>query len=181
MQLTTHSKNYTISEKLVRILNEKLNKLQKYFDDDATCVVRCSQVGKVHKMEMTVNQKGRAFRAEVQTNNMFKNVDLALSKIEKQVVKNKERLKDTLRKGVSFDAQRLEFNNKQKFDAVEVIKTKSFPIEQMEIKDAEFAMETLDHSFYVYANKKSGKINIMYRRTDGNVGIIEVSNSKITK
>lgn len=179
MQLTTHSKNYNISEKLMTILNKKIGRIQKYFDESATCVIVCSRIGKTEKMEMTVNQNGRIFRAETTSSNMYVNIDLALAKIERQIIKNKEKLRSVLRKE-SVDDKKFAFYTKApKFVEAEIMKRKSFAIDALTPEEAELALDTIDHTFYVYANKKTSKVNIMYRRSDGHVGIIEVSNSKV--
>ena len=181
MQLTTHSKNYVIGDKLITILNRKLESIQKYFDEDATCVVLCTRIGKTDKMEMTLTQKGRMFRAEASSNNMFANIDLALAKLERQIIKNKEKLKDVLRKGVDESKKYSFFTKTPKFVEAELIKQKSFAVEPMDSSEAELAMDTIDHSFFVYSNKKNGKINIMYRRKDGHLGVIEITNSTTRK
>ncbi|KAI4453697.1 class ii aminotransferase/8-amino-7-oxononanoate synthase [Holotrichia oblita] len=181
MQLTTHSKNYQISEKLTGIISKKLDKVEKYFDEGTTCTVICNSIGKTEKMEITIGQKGRIFRAEVASGNMFVNIDLALAKIEKQIIKNKEKLRSILKKE-SLDDKKFAFYTKApKVLQAEIMKQKTFAIEPLTVEEAELALDTTDHTFYVYANKKNNKVNIMYRRTDGHIGIIEISNSKITE
>ena len=180
MQLTTHSKNYSINDKLMKILTVKLDKLQRYFDEGATCAIGCSRTGRTEKLEITVTQKGRLFRAEAVSSNMFVNVDLALAKLERQIIKNKEKLKSILRSEGIDDKKFAFYTKPPKFTEAEVIKQKTFAIDPLSPEEAKLAMETIDHSFYVYANKNNSKVNIMYRRTDGNVGIIEISNSKVT-
>ena len=180
MQLTTHSKNYVISDKLIVIINKKLKNFDKYFEESATCVIACTRIGKTEKMEVTLTQKGRIFRAEASSNNMFANVDLALAKLERQIIKNKEKLRTVLKKE-SLDDKKFAFYTKApKFIEAEIMKQKSFSVDPLTPEEAELALDTSDHSFYVYANKKNGKVNIMYRRIDGHVGIIEVANSKVS-
>ena len=179
MQLTTHSKNYTISNKLMTVLNKKLNNFQRYFDESATCVIACSRTGKTEKLEITMTQKGRMFRAEAVSSNMFANIDLALLKLERQIIKNKEKLKSVLRKEGVEDKKYAFYTKAPKFVAAEVIKQKTFAVEPLSAEEAELALETIDHSFFVYANKTNGKVSVMYRRADGNLGIIEISNSTV--
>ena len=179
MQITTIAKNYVIKDRLITILNKKLAMFERYFDADAVCVVTCSAVHKTEKMEITLTQKGKMFRAESATGNMYSNIDLALAKLEKQIIKNKERLKSVLKKAGVDDKKYAFYVKTPKFTATEVVKNKSFAVEKMSATDAELALDTIGHSFYVYANQTSGKINIMYKRTDGHVGVIEISNSKV--
>ena len=102
------------------------------------------------------------------------------AKIEKQIIKHREKLRDVLRAGADDDKKFAFYTRQPNVEPAEVMKQKKFSVEALSIADAELALDTSDHTFYVYANKQNGKINIMYRRTDGNVGIIEVTNSKVT-
>jgi len=178
MQLTTHAKNFTISDKLMGIIQKKLEKIQVYFDDASSGTIVCSRIGKTEKMEITINQKGRLFRAEASSSNMYANIDLALAKIEKQIIKHRDKLR-TIIKDEARDSKKFAFYTKLPNVApAEIMRQKSFTIEKLSVEEAEIALDTSDHSFYVYANA-GGKICVMYRRTDGHVGIIEVANSKI--
>jgi len=179
MQLTTHAKNFTISEKLLGIITKKLEKVGKYFDESTACTVVCTRIGKTEKMEITISQKGHMFRAEATSGNMYVNIDLALAKIEKQIIKHREKLRDVL-KSDGLDDKKYAFYTKQpKVAQAEIMKQKTFSIEKMTVEEAEIALDTSDHSFYVYASAQNGKVCVMYRRTDGHVGILEVGNSKI--
>jgi len=178
MQLTTHAKNFNISDKLMGIIAKKLEKVGKYFDENTTCTVVCTRIGKTEKMEITISQKSHIFRAEATSSNMYVNIDLALAKIEKQIIKYREKLRDVIK---DADDKKFAFYTKApKVAQAEIMKQKTFTIEKLSVEEAEIALDTSDHSFYVYANVQNGKVNIMYRRTDGHVGIIEVGNSKVT-
>jgi len=179
MQITTHAKNFNISDKLKGIITKKLDKVQIYFDDNATCAIVCSRIGKTEKMEISITQKSRIFRAEAASGNMYVNIDLALAKIERQIIKHREKLRDVIK--ADGDDKKFAFYTKPpKVAQAEIMKHKQFAIEKLSVGEAEIALDTSDHSFYVYAHAQSGKVNIMYRRADGHVGILEVANSKIT-
>jgi len=178
MQLTTHAKSFEISEKLMGIITRKLEKIQTYFEDTATCTIVCLRRGKVEKIEITINQRGQIFRAEAASGNMFVNIDVALAKIEKQIIKHRDKLRTILRDESRENKKFAFYTKSPKFFASEIVKNKSFSIDKLSQEEAEIALDTSDHNFYVYANANTGKVNIIYRRTDGNLGIIEVANSK---
>jgi putative sigma-54 modulation protein len=178
MQLTTHAKNFTISNKLIGIISKKLEKFQVYFDDATSVTIVCSRIGKTEKMEITINQKGRLFRAEASSNNMFSNIDLALAKIEKQIIKHRDKLRTVIKNEAKKRKKFAFYTRIPNVAPAEIMRQKSFTIEKLSVEEAEIAMDTSDHSFYIYANA-SGKICVMYRRTDGHVGIIEATNSKL--
>ncbi len=176
MKITYTAKNYNVSEKFKEILEKKLNKLEKYFDDDVTVKVNCIEQAKQNKLEVTINSKGMFFRSEVSSDNMYNNIDLALPKIEKQIVKQGSKFKTKLKKD-AFQTNELMF-----IDAVEeaksnpkLVKTKKFELDPLTVEDAEAYMEALDHNFYVFLNAETGNVNIIYKRNDKNYGLIEVT------
>ena len=85
---------YAVSQRLDRILREKLERLEKYFDDEVNVKVVCLKVAKQEKLEITITSKGLLYRAEVQSDNMYDNIDIALPKLEKQIVRNNEKRKE---------------------------------------------------------------------------------------
>ena len=176
MKITYTAKNYNVSEKFKEILEKKLNKLEKYFDDDVTVKVNCIEQAKQNKLEVTINSKGMFFRSEVSSDNMYNNIDLALPKLEKQIVKQGSKFKTKLKKD-AFQTNELMF-----IDAVEetksnpkLVKTKKFELDPLTVEDAEAYMEALDHNFYVFLNAETGNVNIIYKRNDKNYGLIEVT------
>lgn len=179
MKITTHTKNYRVSLKLENILAKKLSKIEKYFDAGAECVIRCTCIGKTEKLEITIIQGGKQFRAESADGNMFANIDRAVAKLERQIIKHKEKLRSVLAKE-SFEDKTLAYHARTpKILTTEILRQKTFSIEPLSEDEAELALDTSDHSFWIYANKKNGKVNVMYRRKDGHVGIIEVENSRV--
>ena len=176
MKISYTAKNYNISEKFKEILEKKLNKLEKYFDDDVTVKVNCIEQAKQNKLELTINSKGMFFRSEVSSDNMYNNIDLALPKIEKQIVKQGSKFKTKLKKDAFLT------NEFMFIDAVEepkstpkLVKTKKFELDPLTVEDAEAYMEALDHNFYVFLNAETGNVIIIYKRNDKNYGLIEVT------
>jgi putative sigma-54 modulation protein len=177
MKIEIRSKNYNVAEKFRIILQKKVDRMSKYFDDDAICVINCTRIGKNEKIEIAITQKGKVFRGEVTSTNMYKNLDEALGKIERQIIKNKEKLRSVLR-SQTIDEKAAAFVPKNvPIVQAEVMRNKAFSIEQMTEEEAELAMDMGDRSFFTYASKKDGKVCVMYRRLDGHIGIIEVTNS----
>ena len=87
MKIEINSNNYTVSEKLKDLIERKVSKLDKYFNDDAVAKVNCKMEGNTAKLELSVRSRGLFYRAEVSSDNMYDNVDLALPKVERQIVK----------------------------------------------------------------------------------------------
>jgi putative sigma-54 modulation protein len=104
---------------------------------------------------------------------MYNNIDLALPKLEKQIVKNTKKYKNKFAERVVFDT--FEFLEEEpKIEEHKVVKTKTFELDPISVEDAEAYMEAVGHNFYVFLNGETGEINVIYKRNDGNLGLIEV-------
>ena len=172
MKINYISKNYKISNRFKEIIEKKLAKLEKYFNKNFDVKVNCIEQADKNKLEVSINADGMFFRSEVVGDNMFNNIDLALPKLERQIVKLCTKTKSKTIKDFSSSLEFLEeLPEEEKY---KVVKTKRFELEPMTIEDAEFNLDMLGHSFYVFLNAKSGEVNILYRRADGDLGLIEV-------
>ncbi len=173
MKINYVAKNYVISTKFKDIIEKKLNKLDKYLNNNATVKVACYEQGNNDKLEITLNADGMFFRSEVLSDNMYNNIDLALPKLEKQIVKLGAKYKNKF-KNVDFTRDFLFFDEAPEMPIDKVVKTKTFELEPLTIDDAEAQMEAVGHNFYIFLNAETGKVNVLYRRNDGNLGLIEV-------
>ena len=172
MEIKFISKNYKISDKLKDIIEKKLQKLEKYFTKDTTIKVACSEQNDVCKLEITINSAGLFIRSEVTSDNMYNNIDLSMPKLERQIVKNTKKYKNKFASNDLFDA--LEFLDEEpQIETKKVVKKKTFELDPMTVEDAEAYMEAVGHSFYVFLNAETGEINVLYKRNDGNLGLIE--------
>lgn len=165
---------YTISQRLERIINEKLSKLEKYFDDEVNVKVVCSLSAKQEKLEITVTSKGLLYRSEVLSDNMYNNIDIALPKLEKQIVRALDKRKEIKGRGSKQENLAFEFIEEAPEALPEVYKRKTFDLDPMLLEDARFAIERLGHDFFVFLNAETGKVNILYRRKDGKLGLIDL-------
>ena len=105
MKISYTSKNYNISDKFKDILEKKLAKLERYFDEDVSVKVNCIEQAKQDKLEVTINARGMFFRSEVLSDNMYNNIDLALPKIEKQIIKQGSKFKSKLKRDAFANAE----------------------------------------------------------------------------
>ena len=117
------------------------------------------------------------FRSEVTSDNMYNNIDLALPKIEKQIVKQGSKFKSKLKKDafLSNELMFLAQTEEEVKVSPKLVKTKSFELDPLTVEDAESYMEALDHNFFIFLNAETGKVNVIYKRNDTNYGLIEVN------
>lgn len=176
MKIEIQQKDYEVSHRLKEIIEAKVAKLDRYFENDAVCKVLCRKVKNEYKMEVSVLSKKMYFRAEVSnTENMYANIDLALPKIERQIVKFKGKLQGKI-KSDAFSKQGFEFIEEAVEEQVQsVVKTKVYELgAPITTEEAAVKLEMLDNTFFVYRNIETNAINIIYKRKDGNHGNIEI-------
>ena len=174
MNIKYVSKNYKISDKFKDVIEKKLSKLDKYFSRNVEAKVNCIEQNEKQRLEITLNTDGLFLRAEVQGDNMYNNIDIALPKLERQVVKSGRRFKD---KFVSKDSigENYEFIEAEPEEVnVKISKKKTFELDPITVEDAIQYMDSIDHPFYVFLNAETGDVNIVYKRNDGDLGLIEV-------
>lgn len=173
MKIEFVERNYDIGTKLKNLYQKKLDKLDRYFEDDAKARIVCSLQNKTYKLEVTITSKKRLFRAEVVGENMYENIDSALPKIERQIIKCSKRERDLFKKS-AFELANLEFltevpEEKEK----SIYKTKQFDLVPMTIEEAILNMEMVGHQFYVFLNAQNNRVCVLYTRADGDLGVIQ--------
>jgi putative sigma-54 modulation protein len=173
MKVEIVQKNYDMSENLREIILKKCGRLSKYFRDDTVVKAVLKKEKDVCKMEITASVGGSFIRSEASGENMYANIDVLLPKIEKQVLKNKEKLRQKFKENAFKDPDYLYLDEKPEFQKPNVVRQKAFEVYPKAVEDAIDEMNMLDHDFYVFINEKSGKLQIVYRRGDGDVGVLE--------
>lgn len=174
MKFDIYAKNYEVGEKLKNVTEQKLAKLDKYFKDDETVAkVSFKKQGNSLTTEIMLDFNGRLVRATATSDNFYENIDVILPKLEGQIRKHRTRF-DKHNKNVAFsDAAIYDVKNKEENGKSEVVKKKSFALTPMTVKEAEEEMELLGHSFYVFLEAKTNTIQVLYKRNDGDLGLIE--------
>lgn len=179
MKVEILQKNYEMSDKLNDIILKKSNRLSKYFDDKTIVKIVLKKEKDIYKMEITVIFNGSFIRSETSGENMYDNIDLLLPKIEKQIIKNKEKLSKKFKANAFKAKDYLYMLSMPQEKPVSVTKFKSFEVFSKSVEDAIDEMNMLEHDFYVFVNEKTNKLQIVYRRNDGDMGILEPVISKI--
>ena len=173
MRIELVARNYEPAEHLKRIVSEKLEKLDKYFSDDAKAKVCLKKEGNTCVLEVMLDYAGKLVRAEVESNNFYENIDKVLPKLEGQIRKYRTKF-DKHSKNSAYKEQAIyAVNDVPDVKQGKVVKEKRFKMLPMTAEEAAQEMELLGHNFYVYKNIKTDTINVIYLRKDGEYGIIE--------
>ncbi len=173
MKIEFVTKNYSAPEKLKDIIQRKLDKFDKYFREEVPVKVMLKAFNDKFSMELTILIDGLVLRTEVYSDNQYENIDIALPKLEKQIIKHRAKLTDKSKKISIKELEQgyiPEIHDAQK---AKVVRSKRFNLTPMIVEDAVEELELLGHSFYVFFNKETSAVNVLYRRNDDNYGLIE--------
>ena len=175
MRISITGKNIEVSDYLYDLIEKKVAKLDKYFSDDTAAHVTLAVERNRHIVEVTVPYPGGIIRGEETSGDMYASVDNVLEKLEKQIVKHRTKLEKNLRSG-AFKGPEPIFHEREDTDdetPPRIVRVKRFDIKPMTVDEAMLQLDLLGHSFYVFTNGDTGVINVIYRRKDGNFGLIE--------
>lgn len=176
MEIVIHGDKLKVTQAMNEYIEEKLGKLDKYLKD--TEHVRANVIVKVknheQKVEITIPLKSYILRTEESKEDFYAAVDKATDKLERQIRKNKTRIMAKKNKNeYDFSLSEIELNDESEENNNKVIKRKKIDIKPMDEEEAILQMELLGHQFYVYKDSASNKMSVIYKRNDGNYGVIE--------
>lgn len=154
------------------MLIKKIDKLGKFFNDEASADIVVSEQKDKMIVEVTIRTTDMIYRAEERNEEVYNAADDIVDSITRQIRKNKTRLAKKLREGVSKE---IDFAPDTQEDEAEIkiVKTKTHHVKPMSAEEAVLQMNLLGHSFFVFRNAQTNTTDIVYRRKDGNYGLIE--------
>lgn len=170
MVITYTGKNMEVSEYLRDLADKKIAKLERYFPSDTEVQVTMSVEKNRHIIEVTIPYAGGIIRGEEVTSDMYASIDNVIAKLEKQIVRNKSKLERSLR----YEGEPSDYDyDEDEDDEPHIVRVKRFSMKPMSVEEAALQMELLGHSFFVFTNDRTEEMNVLYRRKDGNYGLIE--------
>ncbi len=177
MEVAVTGRNLEATDALKQYAAERFGKLEKYLPGNAQAAITLSVVKKVHHIaDAVIKSDGVLIQASEETEEMYSSIDLLFEKIERRVRKYKERLVDHKHRAGRAGATAGTAGTSLPEDRVpQIIRTKRFDLKPMPPEEAIMQMELLDKNFFIFSNAGSGRISVIYRRKDGNVGLIEPS------
>lgn len=177
MKISVRGKNIEATPALVDYAEKKLGKLEKHFEKNTDVQVVMSVIREEHIVEVTMSLNGLILRGEESTGDMYASIDMVVDKLERQLKKYKTRMNKSLRqRGVRVISEKLaitEAEARMDEEAPKLVKTKRFTLKPMSTEEAILQMDLLGHNFFVFSNADSDSVNVVYRRKDGDYGLIE--------
>lgn len=177
MQLAVRGKNMEVTNALREYVEKKVGKIERFIDQSVNAQVNLSVERGRQIVEVTAAMNGLLLRGEDATGDMYASIDGVVAKLEKQIQKYKTRFHKHRSKENGI-AQLPELSEPEAPEEPEepegkVVKTKRFPIKPLSLDEAIIQMDLLSHDFFVFSNADTDRVNVLYRRNDGDYGLLE--------
>lgn len=173
MRVIVTGRNLVITEAIKDQVEKKLGKFDKYFKGDVEAHATFSTQKNNHIVELTFPLKnGTFFRAEGVTEDMYQSIDDAVDKIAKQMKKHKTKIEKRFHANDSIRFEEIP-ESTEVYEEQAIVKTKRFGVKPMMAEEAVLQMELLGHDFFVFLNGDTDEINVVYKRKDGDFGLLE--------
>ena len=174
MKFIIVGRNIEVTPGLRAAVEEKIGKLDKYFNPDTEVHVTLSVEKERQKIEVTIPVKGSIIRSEQVSNDMYVSIDLVEEIIERQIRRYRKKLIDKKQAALSFSQLFIEeAEEAEAEEAINIVKTKRFGMKPMFPEDACVEMELLGHNFYMFLNAETDQVNVVYKRKNHTYGLIE--------
>jgi len=174
MQTSVTFKNIDPSDHLKSYVSEKLDRLDKYLDNPAEANVVLAVEKFRHIAEINIAGDRLTIIGSEETNDMYSAIDMALDKLEKQIKKSKQKIRERRPAGKNRNRSILEeADSLPDEDTERQIKIRNIEYKPMDIEEAVLQMDLIEDNFLVFTNARSDRINVLYRRRDGHYGLIQ--------
>ena len=169
MKITINARKVTVSRDLSDHIEKKLAKFDKFFPGEAEATVKLSRVRDIERVEVTISAGPFLFRSEDESSTFMNALDCCMYSIERQIRKNKTRLSKRLRDNIRIP----EYESDDVAEEGDFrIRTKPFTLKPMTAEEAILQMNLLGHEFFMFADSASGEVCTVYKRHDGDYGMI---------
>jgi len=176
VRLQVKGRNVEVSDSLKTYAQEKLGKLEKHLNDAARlelelAVEKNPSISANQIAEGTIWTKGPVLRAKESSTDMRASIDLLVEKLERQAKRYRQKRRHEHERHAPAPAEGVSVSPSQ--EASMIVKKKHFTINPLTPEEAIEQLELIGHDFYVFRNAETGEINVVYRRSDGDYGLIE--------
>ncbi|HBN79846.1 MAG TPA: ribosome-associated translation inhibitor RaiA [Ruminococcaceae bacterium] len=176
MRVTITGRKVTLRDHFKELAKKKLSRFDKIFGEDANAHVVVTLERNRQTVEITIEQKGLIYRAEATDFEMNDALDQVISALGRQIRKNKTKLERRIH-AAAVDQYIRDYPGENGQDEEEkeyrIVRTKHFPIKPISVDEAILEMNMLGHQFYMFRDNATGEINVVYKRRDGDYGLLE--------
>jgi putative sigma-54 modulation protein len=174
LKVTITGRKVNLRENFKELAQKKLSRFDRIFDEDAQAKVVVTLERNRQTVEITICSRGMIYRAESTGFEMNDALDQVISALGRQIRRNKTRLEKQIH-SAALDRYLLDYPDEEPGgnEDYEVVRTKRFPVKPLSVDEAVLQMNLLGHQFFMFRNEESGEINVVYKRRDGNYGLLE--------
>jgi putative sigma-54 modulation protein len=176
MQTSVTFKNLDSSEHLRNYVSDKLNRFDRLLDNPAGANVVLRVEKFRHIAEININGDRMTINGKEETEDMYSAIDMVLDKLEKQIKKGKEKTRE--RRSKAKAKSQMHSGNRMSErteDLPKEVKIKNIDYKPMDVDEAVLQMDLTSDNFLVFTNARTDQINVLYRRHDGDLGLIQPS------
>jgi len=176
MKIIFKGKHIEVTDAMRNYIEKRLSKIERYFDHILEVIVTLSVEKSRQIIEVTLQTNRGLIRAEEETDDMYTSIDKVADKLERQIKKYKEKYfqkPHPVTEKTGLANKEIDAEDSEQDKIAKIVKTKRFAIKPMSVEEAAMQMDLLGHDFFVFANDNTNKVNVLYKRKDGNFGLIE--------
>lgn len=174
MKITYTARKVNLRDNFKERVEKKLKKLSKLFSDTATANVVVTLEKNRQTVEITIRDKGMVYRAESTMPEMNDALDKTVDILTRQIRKNKTKLEKRLKSGSLDDLFKDEpASEVEPVDEYKLIRSKQVLVKPISVDEAILEMNMVNHDFFMFLNADTNAISVVYKRTDGNYGLLE--------
>ncbi|MFU0833683.1 MAG: Ribosome hibernation promoting factor [Oscillospiraceae bacterium] len=172
MKITITGRKVNLRDHFKELVAKKLSRFDRIFDEDAQAKVVVTVMKNRQTVEITIHSRGMYYRAEKTADEMNDALDDVISALASQIRRNKARLDKKIHSSaLTEDVQPFPKANEEP-DEYKVVRTKHFFVKPMSVEEAILQMNLLGHQFFMFRNEEDNEINVVYKRRDGNYGLL---------
>lgn len=172
MNISIRGKQMEVTDALKEYVLKRVGKLEKYSDEFMDVKVTLLVEEGRHRVEVTAPIHGIILRGEEESNDMYASIDMVIEKLERQIDKYRTRINKRMRSKVLKDHE-TEHPVVIEDAPEEIVRNKKFGVKPMSVEEAIMQMNLIGHNFFAFTNMDSHQINVVYRRKNGDYGLLE--------
>ena len=176
MKCSIRGEKLKVTKAIEEYIESKLSKIDKYFkNEEVDAYVLIKLKGKKQAIEVTIPYDKYTLRSESEQDDLYAAIDLVVDKLEGQIRKNKAKVKKQIKKNntlINFEYE-LTLEEKNEIKNKKIVKRKTLEMKPMDEDEAILELELVGHDFFIYKDVHTNNIHILYKRKDGNYGVIE--------
>lgn len=174
MKITYTARKVTLRDNFKERVEKKLAKFKKIFSDDAVANVVVTLEKNRQTVEITIRDNKMVYRAESTMNEMNDALDRVIDILMRQIRKNKTRLEKRIKTGATLDEITAELPaGEEPEDEYQIVRKKQILVKPIGVEEAILEMNMVNHDFFMFINAETDEMNVVYKRADGNYGVLE--------